>query len=124
MKDLSRVRLQWNTNYAGSYALQISPDGTNWTGVYSTNSGVGGVEDILVSGRGRYVRVYATTQAVPGTGYSLSEFEVYSQPQLPFGNVVHNLPGRVEAENYDTGGESVAYYNTTVGNPGGSIPVR
>jgi beta-glucosidase len=120
MKDLSRVRLQWNTNFASSYTIQISPDGTNWNGIYSTSSGLGGVEDILVSGRGRYVRVYATTQASPGNGYSLSEFEVYSQPQQPFGNAVHTLPGRVEAENYDTGGESVAYYNTTVGNPGGA----
>ena len=48
------------------------------------------------------------------------EFEVYSQPQQPFGGIVHALPGRIEAENYDTGGESVAYYNTTVGNPGGA----
>jgi beta-glucosidase len=119
MKDLSRVRLHWNTNYASSYAIQISADGTNWTGIYSTSSGVGGTEDIMVSGRGRYVRIYATGQALPGTGYSLSEFEVYSQSQQPFGGVAYNLPGRIEAENYDTGGESVAYYNTTVGNPGG-----
>ena len=119
MKDLSRVRLQWNTNYARSYMLQISPDGTTWTGIYSTNGGVGGVEDLLVSGRGRYIRVYATNPSSPGSGYSLSEFEVYSQPQLPFGNMVHNLPGRIEAEAYDIGGESVAYYNTTVGNTGG-----
>jgi len=119
MKDLSRVRLQWNTNYASSYTIQISPDGTNWTGIYSADNGVGGVEDILVSGRGRYVRVYATTQALPGNGYALEEFEVYSQPQQPFGNAVPSLPGRIEAENYDTGGEGVAYYNTTVGNTGG-----
>jgi beta-glucosidase len=120
MKDLSRIRLQWNTNFASSYTLQISPDATNWTSIYNTNTGAGGVEDILVSARGRYVRVYATAQAVPGTGYSLSELEVYSQPQRPFGGAIHNLPGRIEAENYDTGGESVAYYNTTVGNPGGA----
>jgi len=30
------------------------------------------------------------------------------------------LPGRIQAENYDTGGEGVGYYNTTVGNPGGA----
>jgi chitinase len=30
------------------------------------------------------------------------------------------LPGRIEAENYDKGGEGVGYYNTTVGNPGGA----
>jgi beta-glucosidase len=120
MKDLSRVRLQWNTNYASSYIIQLSPDATNWTGIYSTNSGVGGIEDLLVSGRGRYVRIYATSEALPGNGFSLLEFEVYSQPQRPFGGVVHNLPGRMEAEAYDTGGESVAYYNTTVGNLGGA----
>jgi beta-glucosidase len=120
VKDLSRIRLQWNTNYASSYTVQISPDGTNWAGIYTNSSGSGGVEDILVSGRGRYIRMYATTQGLPGAGYSLSEFEVYSQPQQPFGNVVNNLPGRVEAENYDTGGESVAYNNTTVGNSGGA----
>jgi beta-glucosidase len=119
-RDLSRVRLCWNTNYASAYAIQISPDGTNWTSIFNTNSDVGGVEDILVSGRGRYVRIYGTAQGSPGNGYSLSELEVYSQPQRPFGGVAPTLPGRIQAENYDTGGEGVGYYNTTVGNPGGA----
>jgi hypothetical protein len=118
-RDLSRVRLCWNTNYASSYAIQISPDGTNWTAIFNTNNDLGGIEDILVSGRGRYVRIYGTVQGSSGNSYSLSEFDVFSQPQLPYGGVVATLPGRIEAENYDTGGEGVAYYNTTVGNPGG-----
>jgi hypothetical protein len=118
-RDLSRVRLCWNTNYASSYAIQISPDGTNWTAIFNTNNDLGGIEDILVSGRGRYVQIYGTVEGSPGNGYSLSEFDVFSQPQRPFGGVVPTLPGRIEAENYDTGGESVAYFNTTVGNPGG-----
>jgi beta-glucosidase len=117
-KDLSRVRLFWGTNYATSYQIQISPDDTNWTSIYSTNSGGGGTEDILVGGRGRYLRLYGTQRAGAG-GYSLAELQVFSQPQLPFGGVVPSLPGRVAAANYDTGGEGVAYYNTTVGNPGG-----
>ena len=57
MKDLSRVRLVWNTNCATSFQIQISPDDTNWTAVYSTTNGSGVVEDILVSGPGRYVRM-------------------------------------------------------------------
>jgi beta-glucosidase len=118
IKDLSRVRLIWNTNYATSYEIQSSPDNTNWTDLYATTTGGGGVEDILVSGRTRYVRLLGTQRAGAG-GYSLSEFDVFSQPQLPYGGVVPTLPGRIEAENYDTGGEGVAYYNTTVGNPGG-----
>ena len=122
MKDLSRVRLHWNTNYASSYTIQISPDGTNWTALFSTNNDNGGTEDILVSGRGRYVQVNGTQQGLPGAGYSLSELEVYSQPQEPFGGTVPTMSGGtniIQAENYDTGGEGVAYYNTTVGNPGG-----
>ena len=119
IKDLSRVRLQWNTNYASSYTIQMSPDGTNWTALFSTNNDVGGTEDILVSGRGRYVQISGTQQGLPGAGYSLSELEVYSQPQAPFGGTVPTMPGVIQAEDYDTGGEGVAYYNTTIGNPGG-----
>ena len=120
IKDLSRIRLHWNTNYASSYTIQISPDGTSWTALFTTNNDNGGTEDILVSGRGRYLKINGTQQGLPGAGYSLSELEVYSQPQEPFGGIVPALPGVIQAENYDTGGESVAYYNTTVGNPGGS----
>ncbi|HUA38125.1 MAG TPA: glycoside hydrolase family 3 C-terminal domain-containing protein [Candidatus Sulfopaludibacter sp.] len=119
IRDFSRVRLHWNTNYASSYTIQISPDGTNWTSVFSTNNDNGGTEDILVSGRGRYVQVNGMQQGLPGSGYSLSELEVYSQPQEPFGGSVPVVPCVIQAENYDTGGEGVAYYNTTVGNPGG-----
>ncbi|HTQ49591.1 MAG TPA: glycoside hydrolase family 3 C-terminal domain-containing protein [Candidatus Acidoferrales bacterium] len=119
IKDLSRVRLHWNTNYASSYTIQMSPDGTNWTELFSTNNDVGGTEDILVSGRGRYVQISGTQQGLPGAGYSLSELEVFSQPQAPFGGTVPTVPGVIQAEDYDTGGEGVAYYNTTVGNPGG-----
>lgn len=120
-RDLSRVRLCWNTNYASSYVIQISADGANWTGIFNTNNDVGGVEDILVSGRGRYVRVYGTAQGSPGNGYSLSELEVYSQPQRPFGGAINNLPGQIQVEAYDTGGQGVAYYDDTPGNLGGAF---
>ena len=120
-RDLSRVRLGWNTNYAGSYAIQISPDGTNWTDIYNTNYDTGGREDILVSGRGRYVRVYGTTEGSPGNGYSLSELEVYAQPQRPFGGTVNSLLAQIQAEDYDTGGQGVAYYDDTPTNAGGAL---
>ena len=120
-RDLSRVRLNWNTNYASSYAIQISPDGTNWTGIFNTNNDLGGIEDILVSGRGRYVRIYGTVEGSPGNGYSLSELEVYSQPQRPFGGTINSLPGQIQAEDYDTGGQGVAYYDDTPGNSGGAF---
>ncbi len=68
------------------------------------------------------MQINGTQQGLPGAGYSLSELEVYSQPQEPFGGTVPTMSGGtniIQAENYDTGGEGVAYYNTTVGNPGG-----
>jgi len=118
-KDLSRVRLQWNTNYARGYTLQLSPDGTNFSTIFSTNAGSGGLEEIVVSGRGRYLRVYCTQPATPAAGYSLLELAVYAQPQQPFGGVVHALPGRVQAEDYDLGGQGVAYSAASTTNQGG-----
>ena len=120
-RDLSRVRLGWNTNYASSYAIQISLDGTNWTAIFNTNNDLGGLEDILVSGRGRYVRIYGTVEASPGNGYSLSELEVYAPPQRSFVGTINKLPGQIQAEAYDTGGQGVGYYDNTPGNSGGAF---
>lgn len=47
----------------------------------------------------------------PAPGPSLS---------TPFSGTPVALPGRIEAERYDNGGEGVAYHDTTAGNSGGS----
>ncbi len=39
--------------------------------------------------------------------------------QLPYGGTPWPIPGTIEAENYDTGSQFVAYYDTTAGNSGG-----
>ncbi len=38
----------------------------------------------------------------------------------PFGGVARSLPGRVQAEDYDNGGQRVGYFDTTAGNAGGA----
>ena len=48
-----------------------------------------------------------TAIATPGTG------------QIPLGGQPRPIPGVVEAEFYDIGGEGVAYHDTTPGNTGG-----
>lgn len=78
VKELVRVRLRWDPNYARRYAVQHSSDEVNWTTSYFTSAGSGGLEDILVSGSGRYVRMYGI-QSSTGVGYSLQEFEVYTK---------------------------------------------
>ena len=71
------IQLNWETAYAKAYQIQTSPDGTNWTTIYSTTNGPGGVENLTVSGTGRYVRMYGTTRATQ-YGYSLWEFQVFT----------------------------------------------
>jgi len=61
----------------GRYSLQVSNDAVNWTNVYSTSTGDGGLNDINgLSASGRYVRMYGTQRAT-SYGYSLWEFSVY-----------------------------------------------
>jgi len=40
--------------------------------------------------------------------------------QGPYGGLAWSIPGVIEAENYDTGGQNVAYYDTVGGNSGGA----
>src|SRR5438552_10325605 len=39
--------------------------------------------------------------------------------QMPFSGVPAAIPGMIEAEDFDTGGEGVAYHDSTPGNQGG-----
>ena len=52
------------------------PTRTNWTTIYSTTTGTGGIQTLNVTGTGRYVRMYGTARATQ-YGYSLWEFQVY-----------------------------------------------
>lgn len=73
---ISSVTLNWETAYATSFKIQVSADAQNWTDVYATTTGPGGVQTLPVSGSGRYVRMYGSARAT-GYGYSLWEFQVY-----------------------------------------------
>jgi hypothetical protein len=55
----------------------------------------------------------------PGAGLALV-LKASSAPQGPFGGTAWAIPGTIQAENYDTGGEGVAYHDTTAGNAGGA----
>jgi hypothetical protein len=81
---ITEVWLDWESAYATSFQIQVSSDASNWTTLYSTTKGTGGVQDLTgLSGTGRYVRMYGTAR---GTvyGYSLYEMEVFgvSYPAL------------------------------------------
>jgi len=75
-QSICGVTLNWEAAYATAFQIQVSTDNTNWTSIYSTTTGTGGVQNLTVSGTGRYIRMNGTARATI-YGYSLWEFEVY-----------------------------------------------
>jgi hypothetical protein len=74
-QQVCQVVLNWEGAYARAFQLQVSNDGTNWTNIYTTTTGPGGIQTLDVNGTGRYVRMYGT-QRNGGYGYSLWEMTV------------------------------------------------
>jgi hypothetical protein len=79
--NINRVVLNWEAASGKSFQIQTSNDGNSWQSIYSTTISTGGLQDLTVSGSGRYVRMYGTERNMV-FGYSLWEFEIYgvSQP--------------------------------------------
>ena len=75
--QINHVVMNWETAFSKSFQVQVSEDALNWTPIYTTSSGTGGVEDLTgLSGSGRYVRMFGTQRGTQW-GYSLWEIEVY-----------------------------------------------
>ncbi|MCK5134216.1 MAG: cellulase family glycosylhydrolase [Bacteroidales bacterium] len=74
--SIDSVVLNWEVAYGKDYEIQVSSDSSSWETVYSITGGDGGMDELSVSGTGRYVRMYGTAR---GTvyGYSLWEFKIY-----------------------------------------------
>jgi hypothetical protein len=58
--------------------------------------------------------------AVGGFNWFRFFTDTSSSPTTAYGGTPAAIPGRIEAENFDVGDQSVAYYDTTAGNKGGS----
>jgi hypothetical protein len=117
-QSICGVTLDWETAYATAFQIQVSTDNSTWTSIYSTTTGTGGTQNLSVSGSGRYIRMYGTARATQ-YGYSLWEFQVFaatsgSTGEAPYGGTAAAVPGTVQAANYDTGGQGVAYNVTSV----------
>jgi hexosaminidase len=71
---IDRIKLTWEDGFGSNYKVDVSTDNVNWTNVYSTTNGNGGVDNITFPSRSvRYIKLYGT----PSGGYSLWECEVY-----------------------------------------------
>jgi hypothetical protein len=77
-QSICGVTLDWETAYAKAFQIQVSTDNANWTSIYSTTTGTGGVQNLTgLSGTGRYIRMYGTVRATQW-GYSIWEFQVFT----------------------------------------------
>jgi hypothetical protein len=78
---ITRVVLNWETAFGSGYQIQTSASASGpWTTIFSTTTGDGGIDDITLSGSGRFVRMNGTQRATQ-FGYSLFEFQVFgTQP--------------------------------------------
>jgi beta-glucosidase-like glycosyl hydrolase len=76
ISKISNVELQWGSAYATAFRIQTSSNRKAWTTVYATTSGTGGTQMLRVTGKGRYVRIFAS-EAAARDGYALAEFQVY-----------------------------------------------
>lgn len=79
---ITRVLVTWQNAYGKAYQIQTSPDAATWNTIYTTTTSDGGVDDLTVSGSGRYVRLYATVRGT-GYGYSLYGLDVYGTGGMP-----------------------------------------
>ncbi len=119
---INRVKITWETALAAAYEIQVSSDNSNWSTIRSVTGNTTTTNDQTgLSGTARYVRIYGTSRATV-YGYSIYELEVYGTAvvvQSPYNGVIA-IPGTVQAENYDLGGEGVAYHDTETANQGGA----
>jgi len=107
------------TDYATGYEVQVSSNGSTWTTV-ATCSGIGSPDIAsFPSQTAQYVQVVLTA-ADTSYWWSFNQFLVMagssssSSPEAPFGGTAAAVPGTVQAANYDTGGQGVAYNVTSV----------
>jgi glucose/arabinose dehydrogenase len=118
--SISRVILQWEVAYGSAYKIQVSPDATSWTDIFSTTTGDGSVDDLAgLSGSGRYVRMYGTARGT-GWGYSLWEFEIYSSA----GGVAPTVTSISPTSGPSVGGTAVTITGTGFSTTPGATTVK
>ena len=79
---ITHATVIWEAAAAAAYQIQTSPDGTNWTTIFSNANSPQDIQDANLNGSGRFVRVLATARAST-FGDSIYEFAVYGGAGSP-----------------------------------------
>lgn len=103
------------TAYDLSGNVVLTGGSVTWT---SSNTSVASVSSAgLVSGLAVGSALLTATDSESGVS---GKFAAACATSAPYGGVAAAIPGTVQAEDYDLGGEGVAYHDTDVGNNGGA----
>ncbi len=115
--NINRVKLTWESASAKNYVIQFSNDAQTFTTVKTLANNITLVNDFTaLTGKARYVRISCSARTTV-YGYSLYELEVYGTAiPKPYSGTAMVLPGTVQAEDYDLGGEGVTYHDLSSGN--------
>ncbi|MBO7744631.1 discoidin domain-containing protein [Paenibacillus sp. MWE-103] len=101
IREVGRVRLNWENAAGRVYDLQVSDDAEQWTTVYREMNGHEGWMDAPIYASGRYVRMKGISRTT-SYGYSLYDFNVYDYvPGDP--KPVYDIPALPAASVVDVG---------------------
>lgn len=76
VKNIRSVTIIWEFAFGRDYQIQTSNDQVNWTTIHQVTDNRILANSMVVSGRGRYIRMYGTARGT-SYGYSIHEFQVY-----------------------------------------------
>lgn len=112
---ISRVQLTWDKSCAVSYRVETSTNHSTWKSVFSTTTGNGGVDNLTVTGSGRYVRVFGIKRcrADATHGYSLDEFQVFGTMGGGGDHTPPTAPGKPVVDSVSSSSVTVHYAAAT-----------
>ncbi len=118
------VALNWidTADNATGYEIDRSSDGgATWSPAGTTGPNTASFADSgLSSGSTYQYKVFALNGDLSSSALVSDGIQTLSSPaEAPFGGTPAILPGTIKAENFDTGGEGIAYHETTPNNIGG-----
>jgi hypothetical protein len=102
------------TRIGTSVTGYVSANGTAWTQVGNTNMATGSA--LL----GLAVTSHDATRLTTAVFDNLTAGALAPPSPTPYNGIAMVLPGTLATENFDNGGEGVAYHDTTPGNSGGA----
>lgn len=107
----------------GSVTFGPQPTGGiwSWTG---PNSYTANVREIALSSvqtneAGNYIATYTNACGAASTQTFSLNVNTVTGPQSPYGGTAHAIPGTIEVENFDLGGEGTAFHDNDASNNGG-----